>query len=94
MVLVSQPTHPMFHGDDLRQQTCNVCKQPHVTANRLLGRLKEKFYGGGNCVAGRRRLHHRGRRGVLAGVGRTARRHATLLKARVPVTSTGAVQHT
>lgn len=26
MVLVSQPTHPMFHGDELRHMTCNVCK--------------------------------------------------------------------
>lgn len=26
MVLVSQPTHPMFHGDELRHQKCGVCK--------------------------------------------------------------------
>ncbi|KAJ8614210.1 hypothetical protein CTAYLR_001113 [Chrysophaeum taylorii] len=26
MVLVSQPTHPMFHGDELRHQSCGICK--------------------------------------------------------------------
>ena len=45
MVLVSQPTHPMFHGDDLRQQTCNVCKQPYTCEPPTRHDLMRSFTG-------------------------------------------------
>ena len=45
MVLVSQPTHPMFHNDDLRQQTCNVCKQPYTCAPPTRHELMRSFTG-------------------------------------------------
>ena len=32
MVLVSQPTHPQFYGDELRHQRCNTCKAPFSCA--------------------------------------------------------------
>ena len=45
MVLVSQPTHPMFHGEDQRQDNCNVCKQPFTCPPPTRHELMQSFTG-------------------------------------------------
>jgi len=45
MVLVSQPTHPDFYGDDLRHQTCNVCNSSFTCAPPTRHELMESFTG-------------------------------------------------
>ena len=45
MVLVSQPTHPMFHGEDQRQHDCNVCKQPYTCPPPTRHELMQSFTG-------------------------------------------------
>ena len=59
MVLVSQPTHPMFHGDDKRQHDCNVCSTPYTCAPPTRHELMSSFTGaeiasliGEGCVIG------------------------------------------
>uniref|UniRef100_A0A7S0TF13 RING-CH-type domain-containing protein n=1 Tax=Chrysocystis fragilis TaxID=1411660 RepID=A0A7S0TF13_9STRA len=45
MVLVSQPTHPMFHGDELRHSSCNVCKTEFTCAPPTRHELMQSFTG-------------------------------------------------
>lgn len=45
MVLVSQPTHPQFYGNDLRHQTCNVCKSTFTCAPPTRHELMQSFTG-------------------------------------------------
>lgn len=59
MVLVSQPTHPMFHGDELRHTSCNVCKSEFRCAPPTRHELMTSFTGpeiaaliGKGCVVG------------------------------------------
>jgi len=45
MVLVSQPTHPMFHGDELRHASCNVCKSEFTCPPPTRHELMSSFTG-------------------------------------------------
>ncbi|KAJ1462243.1 hypothetical protein M885DRAFT_506403 [Pelagophyceae sp. CCMP2097] len=45
MVLVSQPTHPMFHRDDVRQHKCNVCATEFTCAPPTRHELMASFTG-------------------------------------------------
>lgn len=45
MVLVSQPTHPDFYGNDVRHQTCNVCKSVFTCPPPTRHELMESFTG-------------------------------------------------
>jgi len=45
MVLVSQPTHPDFYGDDARHQMCNVCKGTFSCPPPTRHELMESFTG-------------------------------------------------
>lgn len=45
MVLVSQPTHPMFHGDELRHQACSICKTEFTCAPPTRHELMTSFTG-------------------------------------------------
>jgi len=45
MVLVSQPTHPALYGDDIRHQTCNVCKTSFTCPPPTRHELMQSFTG-------------------------------------------------
>ena len=45
MVLVSQPTHPAFYRDDVRQHVCNVCKTQFTNPPPTRHELMESFTG-------------------------------------------------
>eukprot|EP00729_Bicosta_minor_P020968 gene20968-11071_t len=45
MVLVSQPTHPMFYEDDVRHHKCNVCMGSFTCAPPTRAELMESFTG-------------------------------------------------
>ena len=45
MVLVSQPTHPMFYEDDVRHHKCNVCLGEFTCPPPTRAELMESFTG-------------------------------------------------
>lgn len=45
MVLVSQPTHPMFYEDDIRHHKCNVCMGEFTCPPPTRAELMESFTG-------------------------------------------------
>jgi hypothetical protein len=46
MVLVSQPTHPMYYRDDVRHHECGVCKSKFTCAPPTRHELMQSFTGG------------------------------------------------
>jgi len=45
MVLVSQPTHPSLYGNDIRHQTCSVCKTSFMCLPPTRHELMQSFTG-------------------------------------------------
>jgi hypothetical protein len=43
MVLVTQPTHPAFYKDDVRQHICNVCQTNFTCPPPTRGELMKSF---------------------------------------------------
>ena len=58
MVLVSQPTHPAFHEDDVRHHECNVCGQVQHSSPDA-PRAHGDVHGRGDRRADRRGVRHR-----------------------------------